>query len=154
MPKNNNNDTELQYIASNNNTGEQYMVLYNGNAEVVGNFRALNFYKSSDINIKEDIRLLVEGTYGAGQALCTSCYCVTHMTDTCHFSTSDHDCRDTLLQIDGVNYKFKQGVHPDTNRRFVGYIAQQVESVVPEAVQLIDGEFYCVMYIYSNYQAN
>jgi hypothetical protein len=39
------------------------MVLYNGNAEVVGNFRALNFYKSSDINIKEDIRLLTEGTY-------------------------------------------------------------------------------------------
>jgi cupin superfamily acireductone dioxygenase involved in methionine salvage len=38
------------------------MVLYNGNAEIIGNFRALNFYKSSDINIKEDIRLLVEGT--------------------------------------------------------------------------------------------
>jgi hypothetical protein len=38
---------------------EQYMVLYNGNAEVIGNFRALNFYKASDINIKEDIRLLV-----------------------------------------------------------------------------------------------
>jgi hypothetical protein len=44
------------------NRDENYMVLYNGNAEVVGNFRALNFYKSSDINIKEDIRLLVEGT--------------------------------------------------------------------------------------------
>ena len=42
---------------------EQYMVLYNGNAEVVGNFRALNFYKASDINIKEDIRLLMEGMY-------------------------------------------------------------------------------------------
>ncbi len=41
---------------------EQYLVLYNGNAEVVGNFRALNFYKASDINIKEDIRLLTEGT--------------------------------------------------------------------------------------------
>ncbi len=40
---------------------EQYMVLYNGNAEVVGNFRALNFYKASDINIKEDVRLLMEG---------------------------------------------------------------------------------------------
>jgi hypothetical protein len=51
--------TELQYIAPQN---ENYMVLYNGNAEVVGNFRALNFYKSSDINIKEDIRLLTEGT--------------------------------------------------------------------------------------------
>jgi hypothetical protein len=37
------------------------MVLYNGNAEVIGNFRALNFYKASDINIKEDIRLLIEG---------------------------------------------------------------------------------------------
>ncbi len=37
------------------------MVLYNGNAEVIGNFRALNFYKASDINIKEDIRLLAEG---------------------------------------------------------------------------------------------
>jgi hypothetical protein len=57
-----------------------------------------------------------------------------------HFVWSDKDCRDTLLQIDGVNYKFKKGVHPDTNRRFVGYIAQQVESVVPDAVQLIDGE--------------
>jgi hypothetical protein len=40
---------------------EQYMVLYNGNAEVIGNFRALNFYKASDINIKEDVRLLMEG---------------------------------------------------------------------------------------------
>jgi hypothetical protein len=49
-----------QYFAKNND--DQYMVLYNGNAEVVGNFRALNFYKSSDINIKEDIRLLTEGT--------------------------------------------------------------------------------------------
>ena len=38
------------------------MVLYNGNAEVVGNFRALNFYKASDINIKEDIQLLEHGT--------------------------------------------------------------------------------------------
>jgi len=36
------------------------MVLYNGNAEVVGNFRALNFYKASDFNIKEDIQLLSE----------------------------------------------------------------------------------------------
>ncbi len=44
------------------NINEQYMVLYNGNAEVVGNFRALNFYKASDINIKEDVRLLIEGT--------------------------------------------------------------------------------------------
>jgi hypothetical protein len=34
------------------------MVLYNGNAEVVGNFRALNFYKASDVKLKEDIRLL------------------------------------------------------------------------------------------------
>ena len=42
---------------------DQYEVLYNGNAEVIGNFRALNFYKSSDINIKEDIRLLIEGKY-------------------------------------------------------------------------------------------
>ena len=40
---------------------EQYLVLYNGNDEVIGNFRALNFYKASDINIKEDVRLLVEG---------------------------------------------------------------------------------------------
>lgn len=40
---------------------ENYMVLYNGNAEVIGNFRALNFYKASDINLKEDIRLLDEG---------------------------------------------------------------------------------------------
>jgi hypothetical protein len=43
------------------NSDENYMVLFNGNAEVVGNFRALNFYKASDINIKEDIRLLEEG---------------------------------------------------------------------------------------------
>lgn len=41
---------------------ESYMVLYNGDAEVVGNFRALNFYKASDMTIKEDVRLLVEGT--------------------------------------------------------------------------------------------
>jgi hypothetical protein len=37
------------------------MVLFNGNAEVIGNFRALNFYKASDINIKEDVRLLSDG---------------------------------------------------------------------------------------------
>ena len=43
------------------------------------------------------------------------------------------------MKINGVNYKFKPGVHPNVNKRFVGYIAQQVESVVPEAVQLIDG---------------
>ena len=42
---------------------EPYMLLYNGNAEVIGNFRALNFYKASDINLKEDIRLLVEGNH-------------------------------------------------------------------------------------------
>ncbi len=40
---------------------DNYMVLYNGNAEVIGNFRALNFYKASDINIKEDVRLLMDG---------------------------------------------------------------------------------------------
>lgn len=40
---------------------ERYVVLYNGNAEVIGNFRALNFYKASDINLKEDVRLLAEG---------------------------------------------------------------------------------------------
>jgi hypothetical protein len=90
---------------------EHYMVLYSGNAEVVGNFRALNFYKASDINIKEDVRLL----------------------------SNDNDCRDTLMRINGVDYKFKPGIHPNVNKRFVGYIAQQVESVVPEAVQLING---------------
>eukprot|EP00029_Vermamoeba_vermiformis_P005978 TRINITY_DN2222_c0_g3_i1.p1 TRINITY_DN2222_c0_g3~~TRINITY_DN2222_c0_g3_i1.p1 ORF type:complete len:752 (-),score=117.42 TRINITY_DN2222_c0_g3_i1:65-2320(-) len=91
----------------------QYMVLYNGNAEVIGNFRALNFYKASDINIKEDIRLL----------------------------TDDRDPRGVLLKIDGVEYKFKEGLrgNTNTNKRFVGYIAQQIESVVPQAVQLIDG---------------
>lgn len=51
---------------------EQYLVLYNGNAEVVGNFRALNFYKASDINIKEDIRLLTEGTLMSDTHLCGS----------------------------------------------------------------------------------
>jgi hypothetical protein len=94
-----------------NNTNEQYMVLYNGNAEVIGNFRALNFYKASDIRIKEDVKLLSE----------------------------DQDCRDVLLKIDGVEYKFKRGVSSDTQRKFVGFIAQQIEAVVPEAVQLIDG---------------
>jgi hypothetical protein len=45
------------------------------------------------------------------------------------------------MKIDGVEYKFKEGVrgNNDANRRFVGYIAQQIESVVPQAVQLIDG---------------
>ena len=47
-------------IMQHQNTNEQYIILYNGNAEVVGNFRALNFYKASDINIKEDIRLITE----------------------------------------------------------------------------------------------
>jgi hypothetical protein len=100
-----------EYDVSNSRPNDTYMVLYNGNAEVVGNFRALNFYKASDINIKEDIRLLEE----------------------------DRDCRASLLQINGVEYKFKQGVSHSTNKRFIGYIAQQIESVVPEAVQLIDG---------------
>ena len=44
------------------------------------------------------------------------------------------------MQIDGVEYKFKQDVKNSMNKRFVGYIAQQVEKVVPEAVQLIDGK--------------
>jgi hypothetical protein len=46
-----------------------------------------------------------------------------------------------LLQIDGVEYKFKKGLkgNTDMNKRFVGYIAQQIESVVPQAVSLIDG---------------
>ncbi len=44
-----------------------------------------------------------------------------------------------ILKIDGVTYKFKSSVSHATNKRFVGYIAQQIESVVPEAVQLIDG---------------
>lgn len=44
-----------------------------------------------------------------------------------------------MLRIDGVDYKFRRGIRADMNRRFIGYIAQQVESVVPEAVQLIDG---------------
>jgi hypothetical protein len=43
------------------------------------------------------------------------------------------------MKIDGVEYKFKKGTSHSTNKRFVGYIAQQIESVVPEAVQLIDG---------------
>ncbi len=43
------------------------------------------------------------------------------------------------MKIDGVEYKFKEHVKHSTNKRFVGYIAQQIESVVPEAVQLIDG---------------
>jgi Leucine-rich repeat (LRR) protein len=40
-----------------------------------------------------------------------------------------------------VEYKFKKGLkgNTDTNKRFVGYIAQQIESVVPQAVSLIDG---------------
>jgi hypothetical protein len=37
------------------------MVLYSGDAEVIGNFRALNFYKASDFNIKENVRLLING---------------------------------------------------------------------------------------------
>jgi Leucine-rich repeat (LRR) protein len=51
----------------------------------------------------------------------------------------DGNPRDVLLKIDGVNYKFKKDIAQAMNRRFVGYIAQQVESVVPDAVQLIDG---------------
>jgi hypothetical protein len=43
------------------------------------------------------------------------------------------------MKIDGVEYKFKRGVSNTMNKRFVGYIAQQIESVVPQAVSLIDG---------------
>jgi len=52
---------------------------------------------------------------------------------------TDDDPRGMLLKIDGVSYKFKSGTTRSTQRRFVGYIAQQIESVVPSAVQLIDG---------------
>lgn len=45
------------------NNHDDYLVIYNGNAEVVGNFRALNFYKASDINVKEDVSLLSERMY-------------------------------------------------------------------------------------------
>jgi hypothetical protein len=107
---------------------QQYMVLYNGNAEVVGNFRALNFYKASDINIKEDVRLLVEGTFDLHRSL--------QLVSYVHIDVSP---REILLKIDGVAYKFKQGVHASVNKRFVGFIAQQVESVVPDSAQLIDG---------------
>jgi hypothetical protein len=53
------------------------------------------------------------------------------------------DPREVLLRIDGVEYKFKEGVRGNNNsqKRFVGYIAQQIESVVPQAVQLINGTF-------------
>lgn len=57
------------------------------------------------------------------------------------FDTLDRDPREALLKIDGVEYKFKSGIGHTTNKRFVGYIAQQIESIVPEAVQLIDGKF-------------
>lgn len=53
------------------------MVLYNGNAEVVGNFRALNFYKASDINLKEDIRLLSEGNKNTVLLTCTDALQIT-----------------------------------------------------------------------------
>ena len=128
------NDMNEQFHEA-NNTNEQYMVLYDGNAEVIGNFRALNFYKASDINIKEDIRLLQEGTFKKE----------TLVTSELNFLTDGGDPRGTMLKIDGVNYKFKKGITSETNRRFIGYIAQQVESVVPEAVQLIDGEL-CSLY--------
>jgi hypothetical protein len=36
-------------------------VLHFGNAEVVGNFRALNFYKASDRHIKQDIERIHAG---------------------------------------------------------------------------------------------
>ena len=103
------------------------MVLYNGNAEVVGNFRALNFYKASDVNIKEDVELLKHGT---------NTFVIVVISN---FTCSERDCRATLLCIDGVSYKFRPGISHSTNKGFIGYIAQQIESVVPEAVQLIDG---------------
>jgi Leucine-rich repeat (LRR) protein len=109
------------------NNYDDYLVLYNGNAEVVGNFRALNFYKASDINIKEDVSLLSERMY------------TRKATKLLVMRYVGFDCRDTMLRIDGVDYKFKKGINRSINRRFIGYIAQQVESVVPEAVQIIDG---------------
>ncbi len=59
-------------------------------------------------------------------------------------TAADYDCRNILLKIDGVNYNFKKGVSHATNKRFVGYIAQQIEKVVPEAVQLIDGNYIAI----------
>jgi hypothetical protein len=54
----------------------------------------------------------------------------------------DYDCREALLKIDGVEYKFKDHVNYARNKRFVGYIAQQIGSVIPNAVQLIDGKYH------------
>ncbi len=42
-----------------------YHVLSNGDAEVLGNFRALNFYRTSDMRIKFDSQKLTDGKYHA-----------------------------------------------------------------------------------------
>lgn len=41
----------------------QYQVLSQGDAEVLGNFRALNFYRTSDMRIKFDSQKLTDGKY-------------------------------------------------------------------------------------------
>jgi hypothetical protein len=89
---------------------ESYVRIADGNAEVSGNFRALNFYRASDRRLKTDITLL----------------------------SSDRDCRQKLLCIEGVEYKFKAGSLP-SDQKFIGYIAQQVQQHIPEAVTIIDG---------------
>jgi hypothetical protein len=101
-----NKSTELHDFSMLN---EGYVRLYDGNAEITGNLRALNFYKLSDRRMKTDIK-----------------------------SLSSKDCRKILLCIEGVEYKFKSG-NTSSNRKFIGYIAQQVQQAIPEAVTTIDG---------------
>lgn len=47
---------------------------------------------------------------------------------------------DKIQQIEGVTYRSIQGEHPEQNAREVGFIAQDVRKVLPEAVVVTEGK--------------
>jgi hypothetical protein len=57
-------NNDLKYSNSIPNELNQYHIISHGDAEVLGNFRALNFYRTSDMRIKFDSQKLADGTRG------------------------------------------------------------------------------------------
>lgn len=54
-------------------------------------------------------------------------------------SHSDRDCLRTLLCIEGVEYRFNSQSNYPTDQLFIGFIAQQVQQFIPQAVTEANG---------------